>query len=279
MDFNIMDISRESVNKIRKSSPKILLWVGIGTGVLAVAGSGLASFKAAEVITDIHNDPRIKTRKDLVIAYAKHVVPLYIPVAILEGTSVLCLVKSYDINAKRLAAATALAEISTETLRVFREKAKERLGEEKYEKLEQEVREEQNKNDETKVEYCKNDIPCYDVVWFHDTLTNQEFVSTPANVLRACIKFSHRMENEHYMTKNDWIDILKEYTLTPHDGTYQIHEVPDGQDVGWFRSETVEVYMDKIKKSDKGLPCIYLEYYPEPTSRFESLGKHGLHSW
>ena len=277
MDFNLMDISRMSVEKIKKNSPKILLFLGIGTGVLAVAGSGIASFKAAEIITDIHNDPRIKTKKDLVKAYAKNVIPLYIPVLILETGSIICLVKSYDINAKRLAAATALAEISTETLRIFREKAKEKLGDEKYEQLEEEVRKDQEKNDEIKA--SNGDIPCYDVVWFHDTLTGQEFVSTPANVLRASIKFSHRMQNENYMTKNDWISILKEYTLTPHDGTYQVHEVPDGQDVGWFRSETVDIYMNKVRKNDKGLPCIYLEYYPEPTSRWDSLGKHGLHSW
>lgn len=279
--MDLIKVADDSVKIFKKNSPKILLVTGIGLGAVAIAGSGLASFKAYEIIDDIHKDPRIRSKKDLAKAYLTKVIPLYIPVAIAEAGSVVCLVKSYDINAKRLAAATAIAEVSVETLNMFKRRAEKELGEKRIKELEKEVLEEQQKKDEEKRESSDSkdiNIKDTDVIWFHDTLTGQEFVSTITNITRANCKFLERMNAEMFMSKNEWLDILKEYTFNANDGEYQVHTVPDGDDVGWFRGETVHVYTEKVRKNDRGIPSIYLEYSSRPEPRFsDKLGQ--LHRW
>ena len=279
--MNLLEVAGESLDLAKKHSPKLLLIFGIGLGGTAVVGSGLASFKASEIIKDIHSDPKSKDKKQLTKAYLTRIVPLYIPIVVLEAGSVVCLVKSYDINAKRLAAATALAEVSVETLNMFKRKAEKELGEKRIKELEKEVLEEQQKKDEENRESSDSkdiNIKDTDVIWFHDTLTGQEFVSTITNITRANCKFLERMNNEMFMSKNEWLDILKEYTFNANDGEYQVHTVPDGDDVGWFRGETVHVYTEKVKKNDRGIPSIYLEYSSRPEPRFsDKLGQ--LHRW
>lgn len=269
--MDLMNIAEGSVDLLKKNSPKILLGLGIGLGVFAVGGCGAASFKAADVIKDIHSDPYIcNDKKKLLTAYAKRVIPLYIPVVLAETGSVVCLVKSYDIMDKRLLAATAFAEVSVEALNMFKKKAKEALGEEKVKELEQEVKEEQAKQDDIQREEGNSN---YDVQWFHDSLTGQEFVSTITNVTRANLKFVERMSNELFMSKNEWLDILKEYTFNAHDGEYQVEQVPDGDDIGWFRGETVHVYTEKLGKTKLGgHPCIILTYSADPRPRFDRMG-------
>lgn len=269
--MDLLKIAGEAVDYAKEHSPKLLLIFGIGLGGASVVCSGVASFKASNIVNDIHNDPKNKDKKELTKAYATRVVPLYIPVLVCGAGSVICLVKSYDINAKRLAAATAFIEISTQAYKAYREKTQKLIGEEKVKEIEKEIIEEQSakKKDEENTKDISI-VKDSDVVWFHDTLTGQEFVSTITNVIRANNKFLERMNIEMFMSKNEWIDILKEYTFNANDGEYQVHPVPDGDDVGWFKGETLHIYTDKVKKNDRGIPSIYLEYSARPEPRFSN---------
>lgn len=275
---DLMIVADEATSILKKNSPKILLVAGIGLSIAAVGASGFVSYKASDIVNDIQCDPRCDDKKTAFKEYMKRIVPLYIPVMILETGSIVCLVKSYDINAKRLAAATALAEVSVETLRIFKDKAKEKLGEEKVKELEQEVREEQNHQDNVNVE--KNDISSKnsDVVWFRDSITKQEFVSTINNVTRANLKLVERMSYEYEISVNEWMDILKDYTFNADDGEYQVDHVGGGDDIGWYRGETIEVRVDKLGKTKTGMPCFVLEYSAKPKAGFRDRYYEG-HRW
>lgn len=272
--MNLLEVSNNSIDILKKHSPKILLIGGIGLGVLAVAGSGVASFKASEIVNDIHNDPTIRSKRDLAKAYATRIIPLYIPVAILEAGSVVCLVKSYDISAKRLAAATALAEVSVETLRLYREKAKKVIGEEKVKEIEKEVREEEkSKDDESRKAKSKDDEHFYnfDVQWFHDTLSNKDFLSTVNDITRANLEFAERLNSEMQMSLNDWLYILKQHSIWI-DNKPQIEPIEDGETVGWVMGQTVHVYTDKVGKTDVGShPCIMLTYSTRPFESYKRI--------
>lgn len=278
MKNEILTAADEAVAILKKNSPKILLVSGIGLSVAAAATSGLVSYKAADIVRDIKCDPRCDDKKEATKAYFKRVVPLYIPVAILEAGSVVCLVKSYDINAKRLAAATALAEVSMETLRIFKDKAKKELGEEKVKEIEQEVIEEQNKVDEKRRDNPDISSKNSDVVWFRDSITKQEFVSTINNVTRANLKLVERMSYEYEISVNEWMDILKDYTFNADDGEYQVDHVCGGDDIGWYRGETIEVRVDKLGKTKTGMPCFVLEYSAKPKAGYRDRYYEG-HRW
>lgn len=262
---NLTNVAHESLNVLRKNSPKLLLGGGIFLGAGAIAATGIASFKAADIVKDIQCDPRCDDRKVAAKEYFKRVVPLYIPVMFLSAGSVVCLVKSYDINAKRLAAATALVEVSAETLRLYKEKAKEVLGEEKAKELEKEVKKEKD--------ILKEQEPSngnYDIQWFRDELTGQEFISTKDAVKSANLEFMARLNVEMMLSVNEWLDILDDYTLEcQKDPIKQLSHTLDGDERGWESGYPIYVYTNDVCMGSKGQSCIKLTYSlpPKPNYR------------
>ena len=265
MGNNLIDIANESVGLLKEHSPKLLLGAGIALGVGAVGLSGAASFKAAEVVEDIHRDPMCEDRKYVAKQYLKRIVPLYIPVAIAETGSIICLVKSYDINAKRLAAATALAEVSMETLRIYRDKAKKVIGEEKAKQLDEEVREEQKNNDAKRA--AIGDANC-DIQWFKDEVTGQEFLSTKENILRAQCDLINKIHCEYKVSFNEFIDILNDYSLNcDKSGEYQLGQVLNGGQIGWEEGDYIRITFEPdILKS--GRSCLKVCYNVPPRAGF-----------
>lgn len=250
-------VSGYALNELRKNSPKILLGAGLALELGAIVASGNASFKAHDVIRDIHEDPRCKDKKWLAREYALNVIPLYIPVAILGGGSAFCLVKSYDINAKRLAGATALAEVSMEALRLHKEKEKEILGEEKAKEIEEKVREEEQHSRDISAD------PSCDIQWFKDELTGQEFLCTKEQIVRANLEFVTRLHNEMMISVNEWIDILNDYAFNCGQDI-QLQHVLDGDERGW--EEGYDIYVDCKKPgvTSRGKACLILEYSLPP---------------
>ena len=260
-------ISGYMIDSARKNSPKILLGAGLALELGAIVASSSASFKAHDIIKDIHEDPKRKDKKWLTKEYALNVIPLYIPVAILAGGSAVCLIKSYDINAKRLAAATALAEVSMETLRIYKDKARKALGEEKVKELEKEVKEEQEKIDIQKRSEITDDPSC-DIQWFKDELTQQEFLCTKENIVRANLDFSTRLQSEMMISVNEWIDILNDWSFKCNDGNYQLQHVLDGDDRGWECGYPIYIDCKKPGLTSRGKSCLILEYSLPPRTGY-----------
>lgn len=262
---NLIEIANGSVDLLKEHSPKILLGTGIILGVGAVGLSGVASFKAAEIVEDIHRDPLCDDKKYATKQYLKRIIPLYIPVAIAETGSIICLVKSYDINAKRLAAATALAEVSMETLRIYKEKAKKVIGEETAKKIDDEVRDEQHKNDEKK---AASGDPCSEIQWFKDEVTGQEFLSTRENILRAQCDLINKLHCEYKVSFNEFIDILNDYSFRCSDtNEYMIEQVLNGNQIGWEEGDAIYIsFKPDILKNGKS--CLKVCYNLPPRAGY-----------
>ncbi len=251
-------------DEFRKNSPKILLGAGLALELGAIIASGNASFKAHDIIKDIHEDPRKRDKRWLTTQYLLNVIPLYIPVAILGTGSAVCLIKSYDINAKRLAAATALAEVSIDTLRLYKQKAKETLGEEKVKEIEEAVREEHK----TKSAQSLDEIGACDIQWFKDELTQQEFLCTKEEIVRANLEFCQRLQSEMMMSVNDWIDILNDHAFNCGGDSYQLRHVLDGDDRGWEEGYPIYIDCKKPGTTSRGKACFILEYSLPPRQGF-----------
>lgn len=262
---NLIEVADESLDILKKNSPKLLLGAGILLGVGAVGLSGVASFRAAEIVDDIHRDPLCDDKKYATKQYLKRIVPLYIPVAICETGSIICLVKSYNTISKRLAAATALAEVSMETLRIYRDKAKKVIGEEKAKELEDKVREEQRENDEKR---AASGDPGYDIQWFKDEVTGQEFLSTRENILRAQCDLINKIHCEYKVSFNEFIDILNDYSLNCNDSKeYQLERVLNGNQIGWEEGDAIYIgFEPDILKN--GRSCLKVSYNIPPRAGF-----------
>ena len=263
MNNNLIKIADGSVDILKKNAPKVLLITGIGAGLGAVTASGLASYKANEIIKDIKSDPKCDDKKEAIKAYATRVLPLYIPVAILEAGSVVCLVKSYDISAKRLAAATALAQVSMETLRIYKDKAKKIIGEEKSKEIDEAVREEQKNEDIKKA--AAGDPNVY-IQLFRDEITGQEFYSTKENILRAQLELNNKLHSDMYLSVNEWIDILNDQSFKCDEQNPLVHTL-NGDQIGWEEGYPIYIsFRDSHTKDGKS--CFEIGYNPPPRAGY-----------
>ena len=265
--MDIIKIANESGEFVEKHSPVIFLGAGIILGSITVTSSG------NDVVRNIIEDPNLD-RKGRCIEYAKNLIPLYIPVAIFGTGAVICLVKSYDISAKRLAAATALAEVSIESLRMYREKTRKILGKEKAKEIEQEVIKEQQQKDAIKREQGVSTPFSNDIHWYRESITNQEFLSTDINIVRANLDFSIEMGQDLLMSVNDWIDILNEYAFdfdnSAEGSTYKLSHKPDCDKKGWEYSCIPVVTCKKIEQRKDGQYVKILDYTYEPRLGFKN---------
>lgn len=271
--MDIVKIANETVDFIDEKKPLILLGSGIFLGACTVGLCGAASFRASDVIKDIQEDEYLDSKGRLK-AYAKHVLPLYIPVVLVGTGAVICLVKSYDISTKRLAAATALAEVSIESLRIYREKTRKILGKEKAKEIEQEVLKEQKQRDTIKREQGVSTPFSNDIHWYRESITNQEFLSTDINIVRANLDFSIEMGQDLLMSVNDWIDILNEYAFdfdnSAEGSTYKLTHKPDCDKKGWEYSCIPIVTCKKIEQRKDGQYVKILDYTYEPRLGFKN---------
>lgn len=267
MKKELLRVATNSTELLREKSPLILLIGGIGLGIGAVGLSGVASYKAAKIVKDIREDPACDDPRIAALTYAKRIIPLYIPVALVGTGSVVCLVKSYDINAKRLAAATALAEISIETFKMYREKAKKVLGEEAEEKIREEVKKEKifkpTESEEETVPQPKSDI-----IWFVDSITKQEFLSTREAIKDAALELNLQLHSGMYVSIDEWMDILNENCCFKiGDGPLLKHQDYFGDQNGWREGYPVYVDFTDYHTAD-GKPALKIGYNVPPIMNY-----------
>ena len=263
--MSIISTVNESAAFVDRKMPLVLLGSGIFLGVVTVAGTGIASFRASDIVAEINSDPRYRG-KAKVGAYLKNIIPLYIPVAITGAGAVVCLVKSYDINTKRLAAATALAEVSIETLRLYRERAKKVLGEDKEKELAEEVKQEKifkpKESEEEKVQ------PKSDIIWFVDSITKQEFLSTREAIKDAALELNLQLHSGMYVSIDEWMDILNENCCFKiGDGPLLKHQDYFGDQNGWREGYPVYVDFTDYHTAD-GKPALKIGYNVPPIMNY-----------
>ena len=264
--MDILNVANESVQILNKKAPLILLGTGIALEVGTIGLAGIASYHACDIVRDIRMDPRYDNdKKGAFKAYAKNLIPIYIPVVLTATASVICLVKSYDINTKRLAAATAFAEMSLETLRIYKEKAKKAIGEEKEKELTESVKEEKifNKDENG------NLLPKSDIVWFIDGITQQEFMSTREAIKDAELELNLKLHSEMFVNIDEWVDILNDHSFSiDGENCYRLrHDEYFGNIHGWREGYPVRISLIDSHTLD-GKPAYKLDYNLTPLSEY-----------
>ena len=265
--MNFINVANESLEILDKKAPLILLATGIGLEVGTIGLTAVASYHACDIVREIRMDPAYDGDKRAAFkAYAKKLVPIYIPILIAGTGSVICLIKSYDINTKRIAAATALAEMSFETLKLYKERTKKLIGEEKEKEITKAVQEEKIfKKDEE-----GNLLPKSDVVWFIDGITQQEFLSTREAIKDAELELNLKLHSEMYVSIDEWIDILNDHNFSATDGNdcYRLkHDEYFGNMHGWREGYPVRISLLDSHTSD-GKPAYKIDYNLRPLMEY-----------
>lgn len=247
-------------NEVIKHSPAILIFLGITGMASTVVMACKATPKAQEVLKELHeeqaeneeeNSKPIQLAKDV-----KAVAPVYAPAVIMGGISIACIIGSYKITSRRLAAIATAYSISEHTLHEYQNKVIETIGEKKEEQIRDEIAKDRVKeNPPSSNEIILTDdgnMLCYDSVFGRYFQSNINAIRKAENTL------NRRLISEMYLSANEVFD---ELGLPP---------VKLGEDIGWNVDHEIRFsFTSMITEDDR--TCLVVDYDISPRYDFRHL--------
>ena len=149
---------------------------------------------------------------------------------------------------------------------MYREKAKKVLGEEAEEKIREEVKKEKifvpSEKEDEEPQTKSN------VIWFVDSITKQEFMSTREAVKDAALELNLKLHSEMYVSIDEWMDILNDNCCFKiGDGPLLKHQDYFGNQNGW--REGYPVYLEFIDyHTADGKPALKIDYNVPPIMNY-----------
>lgn len=187
---------------LSKRSPEILIGCGIGAALASVIFAVKATPKALKSI----EEAKAEKPGEIVKAAYKH----YIPAAVIFALSVVCVVSSNRISAKRASALAAACTIAEQSLRQYKDAVVENVEPEIKEKIEDAVTAKQ-------VQRAPDPRDCYiynldpDGVLFIEPVTGNPFRANKEMIRAAANNIKQRMLNDGFAgtaTLSDFFDEL-----------------------------------------------------------------------
>lgn len=247
--FNFQAFFKDAGNRLKKHSPEILTGIGITgmitTTVLAVRATPKALMLIEERKLDLNTEELKKTE------IVKTVWPCYIPTLVTGTLSIACVIGASSVNIRRNAALAAAYALSDSTLKEYREKVIENIGEKKEIEVRDAIakdRIEKNPVETQQVVITKNgDTLCY------DPLSGRYFKSDIEKIKRAVNEINRRMLDDTYVSLNDFY-----YEL-------ELDETKTGNNLGW-RVDTcglIDMRFSSQLTTD-GTPCLVMDFIDAP---------------
>ena len=250
-----------------KHSPEILTGIGIAgmitTTVLAVKATPkalrLIDAKKRDIFNNLDPEDILGNSTDYTeisltpLEVVKTAWKPYIPVAVTCVASVTCLIGASSVNAKRNAALATAYELSKTALSDYKEKVVETIGEKKEKTIREKVA--QKKVDENPSGKSEVIITGNGDVLFLEPASMRYFKSDIESVRKIINDLNYRMTAgmEEYISLSELYDeIGLSHTVT-------------SDDMGWNIYKDGPIDIDfPAAKTDKGEPCLMLEYNVSP---------------
>ena len=232
-----------SIRRVAKANSSRILSIGAGSGVILTAYlTGVASFRAAEIIMleerkgGTHGDPRERLKERTLLVWK-----LYIPAGAAAATTIICIVGSKRVDAKKaMAAQTALA-VSQRAYESYRAQVVQELGERKDKTFLAKVAEETVKAAPPGVI-----VPGAGSVTCLELLTGRYFQSSMEKLNRAVNKVNEKLIKHDYATLDDLYYEL-EQPLTSMSGQ-----------AGWESGRLLELEFSSVLFYD--MPVLAFDY-------------------
>lgn len=259
----INNLLSKSMEFVKEYSPELL----ISAGVVGMATSTVLAVKATPKALDKIEDKKAElgvtylTRKETIDAAWKE----YIPSVGLSVASAACIILGTSKNVKRNTALATVYALSENTLREYRSKTKEIVGEEKAREIDSEVNKAvvrtrqkpiiiQNNDSEYVTHTGEGDTLIY------DTFSGRYFRSSANAVERAVNQINKKIFNDYLMTVNDFYNELN------------IPTIGAGNLIGWKSDkEMMEISFDSDVDKN-GNPYLILTYTNRPVPLYVSHG-------
>lgn len=246
--MNIKTIAKSVWAGAKKHSPEILIGMGIAGAASSVIFAVKATPKAMFLLEEKRQELGVEKLEAKEII--KTAAPVYIPTAVSFGVSVACIVGASSVNARRNAALTAAYTLSESTLRTYRDKVLETVGEDKEREIRQKAAiEQQQSTPEPQtlvVSSAAGQLKCF------DSLSGRYFVSTKNEIDKAVNEFNRQLRDDMRISLNDWYDLIGLDTNKL------------GDMLGWDieRGYVETCYASRL--DEDGLPCLVVNYVEPP---------------
>lgn len=235
---------------LTKHKPGILTGLGLGSMVI----STIASWKyAPEAMMALRErEEELQTDRLPPMEIARTVFPYVLPVVLFTGVGIGCVVAGNQINVQRGAAAAMAYALSQETLRDYRAKTIESVGEKKErsirESVANELLERNPPQNSTVIITDNGDRLCF------DNVVNQYFKSSKTKVETVRNNLNFEMINGRgVITLNDYCLALG------------LPEVELGSDLGWDINNPIDLAFGS-RLLENGDPCVLISHnnIPKP---------------
>lgn len=246
--MNIKTMAKSVWAGAKKHSPEILIGMGIAGAASSVIFAVKATPKAMILLEEKRQELGVEKLEAKEII--KTAAPVYIPTAVSFGVSVACIVGASSVNARRNAALTAAYTLSESTLRTYRDKVLETVGEDKEREIRQKAAiEQQQRTPEPQtlvVSSAAGQLKCI------DSLSGRYFVSTKNEIDKAVNEFNRQLRDDMRISLNDWYDLIGLDTNKL------------GDMLGWDieRGYVETCYASRL--DEDGLPCLVVNYVEPP---------------
>lgn len=265
MQFN--QIAKLSEKFVADNSPTILTGIGVA-GVVATAYlTGKASIKAYKYLEwereDLYNkayevDPSIDFRdfhldpkEKLNIVWKE-----FIPPALMGAATIAAIIGANQIGNRRTAALAVAYTLSEKASNEFREKVKERLGDQKVREIKDEIAQERIKGSTNAEVVVIGDgkVKCY------EQFTGRYFIIRSVEDLKSAQNaINYQVNNYGYASLSEFYDILD----IPHTSF--------SDEVGWKSDKLMELHIGGAIDED-GKPVVSFDYLVEPVRDYFRQG-------
>ena len=236
---------------------RVELLIGVGIGGLIGAGVDAVrrTFKVSKEIEARKQE--LETDILPVKETVKIAAPVYAVPVVLAGVSVACIAGGTNVNVRRNAALAAAYDLSEGTLKSYKDKAKDILGEKKEQEIQEAVDKETIEKNPAKsstvVATGRGNTLCY------DSFSGRYFLSDMDVIDKAFNEINRRLLFDSYISLNDVYDFLG------LDGTEL------GDMVGWNIQSSLIEHQFSSQLNPDGTLCLVLRFVNRPSFDYDRM--------
>lgn len=259
-DVDIGNTFRSASRLAHENRSVLLTAVGVVGTVTTAVLTGRASYKAAQLITE--EEYRLREETDFeyvkldVQTATKMVWPLYIPPVGVGVLTIASIITANRLDAQKAAALAAAYGVSERTLLEYKAKVVEKLGENREQKIRDDIAADRLQNDPVQNKQViiagSGDVLCY------DNISGRYFESSVEAIKKAENKVNYELVHHMSCSLSFFYDQIG---LPP---------TRHSNEVGWNSNSLLEVNFSTQMSTDDR-PCIVLDFTVGPVTGYDKL--------